>query len=64
MGKSFRIPKLGEASELKLRFDATNALNHPCFSNPNNAIGTPGAGTITSTTVGGRVLQLGARFSF
>lgn len=64
MGKSFRIPKLGEASELKLRFDATNALNHPCFSNPSNLIGTQQAGTINSTTVGGRVLQLGARFSF
>jgi hypothetical protein len=64
MGKNFRIPKLGEASQLQLRFDATNVLNHPCFSNPNNSIGTPGAGTITSTTVGGRVLQLGARFQF
>ena len=64
MGKVVRIPKLGEGGQLQLRFDATNVLNHPCFSNPNNNIGTAGAGTITSTTVGGRVLQLGARFAF
>ncbi len=64
MGKNFRIPKLGEVSQLQLRFDATNVLNHPSFSNPSNLIGTPAAGTITSTTVGGRVLQLGARFQF
>ena len=64
MGKNFRIPVMGEGGQLQFRFDATNVLNHPCFSNPNNQIGTPGAGTITSTTVGGRVLQLGARLAF
>jgi hypothetical protein len=47
-----------------VRFDATNVFNHPCFSNPNANIGTPAAGIITGTTVGGRVLQLGARFAF
>ena len=64
MGKTFRLPKLGEGGEIQVRFDATNVFNHPCFSNPNANIGTPAAGTITGTTVGGRVLQLGARFAF
>jgi len=64
MGKSFRIPKLGEGGLLQLRFDATDVLNHTSFSNPNASIGTPNAGTITGTTVSGRVLQLGARLAF
>lgn len=64
MGKTFRIPKLGEGGQIQVRFDSTNILNHPCFSNPNASIGTPAAGIITSTTVTGRVLQLGARFAF
>jgi hypothetical protein len=63
MAKSLPIPKL-EGGSLQLRFDATNIINHPSFSNPNNNIGTPSAGIITGTTVGGRVLQLGARLSF
>jgi hypothetical protein len=64
MGKTFRVPKLGEGGQVTVRFDAVNVLNHPCFSNPNTSIGTPTAGIITGTTVGGRGLQLGARFAF
>ncbi len=63
MGKNLALPKL-EGGSLQLRFDATNIINHPSFSNPSNSIGTAGAGIITGTTVGGRALQLGARFSF
>lgn len=64
-GKNFAIPILGEGARLQFRFDATNIFNHPNFANPNANIGTPTAGTITSTLTGqGRVLQLGARFSF
>jgi len=63
-GKNFAFPVFNERANLQLRFDATNILNHPSFANPNNQIGTPNAGIITSTTVGGRSLQLGARFSF
>jgi Carboxypeptidase regulatory-like domain len=63
MAKSFAVPKL-EHGRLQLRFDATNIINHPSFSNPNASIGTPNAGIITSTTVGGRAVQLGARLSF
>jgi hypothetical protein len=63
MAKSFLIPKF-ERAKVQLRFDATNIINHPCFSNPNGSIGTPAVATITGTSVGGRVLQVGARFSF
>ncbi len=63
MAKSFVLPKL-ERSRLQLRLDALNVLNHPSFNNPNANIGTTSAGIITSTSVGGRVVQLGARLSF
>ena len=63
LGKNFTFPKF-ERMNLQLRMDAANILNHPSFNNPNNSIGNPNAGQITSTTVGGRNIQLGARLSF
>jgi hypothetical protein len=69
-GKKFTIR---EQVKLQIRADATNAFNHPSFGVPQNqlkssATGTPtydGASTnITSTTVGGRSVQLGARLEF
>lgn len=63
MGKTLRFPHW-EAAALQLRFDATNAPNHASFGNPNASIGGASAGKITSTTVSGRTLQLGARLSF
>jgi hypothetical protein len=63
LGKNFTFPKY-ERINLQLRMDASNVLNHPSFNNPNNNIGNPNAGQITSTTVGGRNIQLGARLSF
>lgn len=61
MGKNLAIR---ESMQLQLRFDATNILNHPCFSNPNASIGSTSAGIISGTSVGGRFLQLGARLVF
>jgi hypothetical protein len=63
MGKNFVMPKY-ERIVVQLRMDASNILNHPGFNNPNNNIGNPSAGQITSTTIGGRNIQLGARLSF
>lgn len=64
MAKNFAIPPLGEAARIQLRIDSTNVINHASFGNPNVAIGTPGAGRISSTTVGGRTVELGVRLSF
>ena len=63
MGKNLRMPRW-EKAVLQLRFDATNVINHPSFGNPNASIGGASVGKITSTTIGGRTLQLGGRFSF
>jgi hypothetical protein len=72
-GKTF---SLMEGIHLEVRADATNAFNHPSFGVPNQYLGVPadapagttsyaGASTIiTSTTVGARVMQLGARLTF
>jgi len=72
LAKTFKIPKW-ESAGLQLRVDANNILNHPCFSEPNaslsaaslaSGVPNPAIGQITSTTVGGRYMQLGVRFSF
>ncbi len=67
-GKNFA---LWEGGSLQIRADANNAFNHTNFGLPNTGLtcsdpGTPctGAANITSTSVGGRTMQLGARFSF
>ncbi len=70
IGKSFGVSELGEDGQFQIRLDATNIINHPSFSDPGASIGPPsnpaasGAGQITNTTVGGRVIQLGARLTF
>jgi hypothetical protein len=64
MAKILRFAKLGEGAQLQLRFDATNVLNHPCFGNPNAAIGGTTVGKITSMSISPRAMQLGARLSF
>jgi hypothetical protein len=64
LGKNFPFTEFSSPMNLQVRVDAFNAFNHTNLANPNANIGTGGAGTITGTTMSGRVLQLGARFSF
>lgn len=70
--KGFDIP-FKEGVNVEFRADAQNVFNHPAFGTPNNTnlsgaagVGQPysGTGPITSTTVGGRNLQLALRVSF
>lgn len=71
MGKTFSIY---ESLNLQLRADASNIFNHPNFGAPDGNFNDPvnlstpgrpqGAGTIGSTTVGGRNMQISARFEF
>jgi hypothetical protein len=53
-----------ERFRLTFRGEAFNAFNHPQFSNPNGTIGSALAGTITSTLVPQRQIQLGLRLAF
>jgi hypothetical protein len=63
LGKTWGLPGW-EQGKLQLRMDATNILNHPSFQNPDSKLTDSSVGTITGTTIGGRILQLSARFSF
>jgi hypothetical protein len=63
LGKTWGVPGW-EQGKLQLRMDATNILNHPSFQNPDSKFTDSSVGTITGVTIGGRILQLSARFSF
>jgi Carboxypeptidase regulatory-like domain len=63
LGKTWGLPGW-EQGKLQLRMDATNILNHPSFQNPDSKLTDSSVGTITGVTIGGRILQLSARFSF
>jgi hypothetical protein len=64
LGKTFDVwPDRGV--KMTIRADAGNVLNHASFGQPgNNAIGPGESANITSTTVGGRQIQLYGRISF
>jgi hypothetical protein len=70
MGKTFHFT---EGVGLQFRADASNVFNHPDFGAPDGNFNDPvnpdpyrpsGAGTISSTTVGGRNMQISAQITF
>ncbi len=68
LAKSFgfpNMPVLGENAKLEFRLDAFNLFNNMNFNENNisNNIGNSNFGTI-SAALSGRVLSVGARFSF
>jgi hypothetical protein len=63
LAKDFRLKMLGEGGKVQIRADAFDVFNHPNFGQPNNAIGNPGAGVISSSATS-RNIQLGAKISF
>jgi hypothetical protein len=62
--RSLRLSWPKEGSQLQIRAEAFNALNHPQFSNPNTTFGSSSFGIITSTSVNPRVGQLALRMIF
>ncbi len=63
LGKTFAIPGK-EHSTFEVRADATNALNHPSFGQPDNTIGPGHVGQITTLTQSGRLMQIYGRLEF
>lgn len=53
-----------EKSEVRIRAEFYNALNHPQFANPDANFTSPSFGAITSTSVNARVGQLAMRLAF
>jgi hypothetical protein len=61
--KDFKLP-LGEQTRLTFRADFYNAPNHPQFGAPNSDPGVSNFGTVTSTAINNRTIQLGLHLYF
>jgi hypothetical protein len=61
--KHWALKVLGDVSDLQVRIDANDVLNHPNFSNPNSALHQSNTGTITGANTS-RGVQFEAKFSF
>jgi hypothetical protein len=61
--KHWALKVLGDVSDLQVRIDANDVLNHPNFSNPNSALQQSNTGTITGANTS-RGVQFEAKFSF
>jgi len=64
MMRNFPMPWPKEGSNLQLRMDFFNVLNHPQFSNPNTTFGSSSFGIISSTAVNSRVGQIALKILF
>jgi hypothetical protein len=61
--KTFKMP-YKEGHALQFRFEAFNVLNHPNWAMPNLNVLATGFGTITSTSIPMRQVQLGLKYAF
>ncbi|HWF90994.1 MAG TPA: TonB-dependent receptor [Terriglobales bacterium] len=61
--KQFAMP-YKEGHVLQFRLEAFNVLNHPTWGAPNANTGTSAFGTITTTAIPMRQIQLGLKYSF
>jgi hypothetical protein len=56
--------RISESKTLQFRAEFFNILNLATFADPNNLLGSPGFGEITSTATAEREIQFGLRFIF
>jgi hypothetical protein len=61
--KEFRMP-YKDGHLVQFRFEAFNLFNHPVWGTPNPNVLSSGFGTVTSTAVSMRQLQLALKYSF
>ena len=59
--KSWRVK---EGHRFEFRLEASNARNHPVFSDPPNSYGAGNFGVISGTKVGARSVQFGFKYYF
>jgi hypothetical protein len=62
VSRVFRL--FSESRTLDVRGEFFNAFNHPQYNDPLVAYGTPGFGSIQSTSVAPRIIQLAAKIQF
>jgi Carboxypeptidase regulatory-like domain/TonB dependent receptor len=62
--KTVNVPWPKEGSNLQLRCEFFNALNHPQFANPDANFSSPTFGVINSTSVNARLIQLALKLGF
>jgi hypothetical protein len=53
-----------EGHRFEFRLEASNARNHPVFSDPPNSYGAGNFGVISGTKVGARSVQFGFKYYF
>lgn len=59
-----RTVPINERLGMQLRWEVFNVANHPIFGTPNGTLNSAAFGTISSTKVDAREMQLAARFVF
>lgn len=62
--KNTVVGGLSENADLEFRAEFYNLFNHPQFNEPGNGFGSSTFGLITSSSVPGRILQFGLKYSF
>lgn len=62
--KNTIVGGLREDASLQFRAEFFNLFNHPQFNEPGNGFGAAGFGEITSSSVPGRIMQFGLKYTF
>jgi hypothetical protein len=64
IGRSFRAPGGSDTRNFQFRAEFYNVTNTPQFSNPNTTVTSATFGTITSTALNPRLIQLALKYIF